>query len=190
MFELRTYYEDINNKISDFITWQDNTKGMKANLPRIQDSYKDLLFRYWYIRLNKVEEAIYRARDLAGQVTKTVRESLTNANLIIGCQGERLLDTKTLIEYWHNKSKEKEDSIKKLSKLNLEYHQQFLVKPYGQLLVLHSFVNTTEYMLPPLSDALLVGQMQIRPAHPPELKLMEAIYRLREQMGEQSTSHL
>jgi len=76
MFELRTYYEDINNKISDFIIWQDNTKGMKANLPRIQDSYKDLLFRYWYIRLTKVEEAIYKARDLAGQVTKTVRESL------------------------------------------------------------------------------------------------------------------
>lgn len=107
IFELRTYCEDINNKISDLITWQDNIDEIKANIPKIQESYKYLLFRDWNIRLKHYEEAIYRARYLAGQVTKIVRESLEDANIITECPEECLPDTQTLIEYWHNKSKEK-----------------------------------------------------------------------------------
>ena len=54
---------DINNKIFDFITWQDSLDGMKANHAKIQESYKHVLFRDLNIRLKQVEEAIYRAVD-------------------------------------------------------------------------------------------------------------------------------
>jgi len=106
MSKLRTYYEDINNKISNFITWKDTSNGIKDNLPKIQESYKDILFRDWDIRIKQAEEAIYRERDLTCQITKIARESITDANLITECLGEFLPDTQTLIEYWHNKSKE------------------------------------------------------------------------------------
>jgi len=35
IYELRTYYEDISNKISKFITWQDNIEGMNENILKI-----------------------------------------------------------------------------------------------------------------------------------------------------------
>lgn len=51
MSELRTYYEDINNNISNVIIWQDSSDGIKSKFPKMQESYKDLIFRDCDIRI-------------------------------------------------------------------------------------------------------------------------------------------
>lgn len=41
---LRVNFNDINDKISGFITWQDTLEGKAADLPIIEEFHKEILF--------------------------------------------------------------------------------------------------------------------------------------------------
>jgi hypothetical protein len=41
--DLRTFYEDIDEKISEYIDWQDSAQGRSSDLPRIEESQKDII---------------------------------------------------------------------------------------------------------------------------------------------------
>ena len=41
---LRQEIDDADDKISQFLSWQDTEQGRKANLPRIEEKHKEILF--------------------------------------------------------------------------------------------------------------------------------------------------
>ena len=49
----RLEFKDSNKKISGFLTWQDTDQGIAANLPKIQESHKEILFPEWETQLIK-----------------------------------------------------------------------------------------------------------------------------------------
>lgn len=73
------------------LAWQ--FKWNKRKSSKIQESYKDIPFRDLDIRIKQAEEEIYRERDVVGEITKTIRESLTYANIITKCPREWFPDT-------------------------------------------------------------------------------------------------
>lgn len=41
---IRLEYDQIHKNISDFITWQESEEGRKVDLPKLEESHKDILF--------------------------------------------------------------------------------------------------------------------------------------------------
>ena len=54
----RLEFEDADEKISGFLTWQDTDEGIVANLPKIQESHKEILFAEWETQLIKEEQSV------------------------------------------------------------------------------------------------------------------------------------
>ena len=52
---IMTYFDDVEEKISKFHTWQDSAKGRLANLPRIEESHKGIVFKEREVCLKQVE---------------------------------------------------------------------------------------------------------------------------------------
>ena len=44
---LRQEIDDADEKIYEFLSWQDTEQGRKANLPRIEEIHKEILFAEW-----------------------------------------------------------------------------------------------------------------------------------------------
>ena len=37
-------FNELNTKISDYIEWQDSEEGRKSDLPKIKETFKDIIF--------------------------------------------------------------------------------------------------------------------------------------------------
>lgn len=109
---------------------------------------------------------------------ESINNNLLQANLSSVCPKDTLLDVKFLTRTWQESSKNKAHGIKALSKIDLEFHWNFLVKPHSQWLVLRCLANTTSHLLPTLNNALFTSGMCIIPQHPPKLKWMTYICEL------------
>lgn len=94
--DLRVIFNDIDDKISGFITWQDTPEGRAIDLPRIEESHKEILFPDWDIHLKQTERAVSRATNVANNIIKTINDKLHNANLIQECPPGNLSDIKVL----------------------------------------------------------------------------------------------
>jgi len=57
-----TRLEFADDKLTKFLSWQSSEEGMAENLPKIQESHKEILFLEWQSQLIKVERATSRAR--------------------------------------------------------------------------------------------------------------------------------
>ena len=44
---LRQEIDDADENISEFLNWHDTEKGKEANLPRIEERHKEILFTEW-----------------------------------------------------------------------------------------------------------------------------------------------
>ena len=53
LVDIMTYFYDVEEKITKFLSWQDSTEGILANIPRIEESHKCIVFREWEVCLNK-----------------------------------------------------------------------------------------------------------------------------------------
>lgn len=49
--DLRITFNEIDENILGYITWQDTIDGRETYLPKIDESYKDILFTDWDIKL-------------------------------------------------------------------------------------------------------------------------------------------
>jgi len=43
----RLEFEDADDKVTNFLSWQSTTEGRAANLPKIQELHKKILFSEW-----------------------------------------------------------------------------------------------------------------------------------------------
>ena len=83
--DMRISFDDIDEKVSQFVTWQDSFDGRKANLPRIEDSKKEISFIEWDIRLKNAEREICRAKYIATNIVANLSQNLIVANIIDKC---------------------------------------------------------------------------------------------------------
>jgi len=50
-FDMRVIFNEIDENISGYITLQDTPEGRVEDLPKIEESHKDILFTNWDIQL-------------------------------------------------------------------------------------------------------------------------------------------
>lgn len=94
--DFRMFYEEIDEKISEYINWKDNAQGRSADLPRIEESHNDMISDDRDIITKYAEMAIIRARNLASKFIEYITYTLLQGNLIQGCPKGTLLDVKAL----------------------------------------------------------------------------------------------
>lgn len=92
----RLELEKENKKITNFLSWQNSEEGMAANLPKIQESHKEILFSKWESQLMKAERETSRARATMNGVIELVNSSLYMSNLISDCSLVKILKEKEL----------------------------------------------------------------------------------------------
>lgn len=80
--DLSTYYKEFKEKVSNFIDQQNSSEGRSSNLPKIEESHKDIVFQEWEIRIKHVEIAIYSFRDISNKIIESISDSLMQDNPI------------------------------------------------------------------------------------------------------------
>lgn len=71
-------------------------KGRKADLPKIEESHKDLLFAYWDTQLKQAKRATVTTASATNSIIEVVNENLHSANLVKECIPRALPDIKQL----------------------------------------------------------------------------------------------
>ena len=82
---LKVKFDDANEKISEFLSWQDSKQGRNANLPRVEERHREIWFSKWKKQLIKGERGTSRARTMVNNITQLVNDSLYATNLISDC---------------------------------------------------------------------------------------------------------
>lgn len=78
MLELEKADESLNK----FLSWQDSNEGKVSNLPKIQETHKEILFSKWESQLMKAERATSRCKSAINNLTELINNSLYLCNLI------------------------------------------------------------------------------------------------------------
>ena len=73
----------------------------------------------------------------------------------------------------------REEQLKKLKSLNLDTHWFYLVKPHSQQMKIKCLADTSDHMMPELSDVVYKGQLHARISHPLEIQTMLEICQLK-----------
>ena len=60
--DARTDFEQADETLTNFLEWQDTDEGQAANLPKILESHKEILFMEWQSQLMKAERAVSRCK--------------------------------------------------------------------------------------------------------------------------------
>ena len=68
--------------ITTYLDWQDSDVGKAANFPRIQETYKDILFTEWHTQVMKAERAASRCKLTASNMVDLINNTLYLANMI------------------------------------------------------------------------------------------------------------
>ena len=86
---------------------------------------------------------------------------------------------------WRQKAQEKVESVKRLTKLNWDSYQAYLVKPHSQCVTLKCIINSTEKMVPALADVAFAGQLKSEVGQTTLLKKMLNTCDFKEQIHKQ-----
>lgn len=129
-------FEEIDENISNLITWHDNSKGKIAKFPKIKESHKDILFTDWEIQIKRVEREVSSASETSNNMIETINYDLWYACFIKKCSPINLLEIEDLQISWHEILVAKEQRIRQLLHLNWEAYWSYLVKPLRQLMAL------------------------------------------------------
>jgi len=118
---MRLEYDEIHKNISDFITWKESEEGRKVDLPKLDESHKDILFTDWDSWLKQVERATtIAATATTNSIIEAINENIHGANLVTDIIPGFLPNVKQLEQQWRQAAKEKEEVIRQMSKLNWE----------------------------------------------------------------------
>lgn len=112
-------------------------------MPKIEETHKDILFTGWDAQIKQEKQVIVRAAGVAKSIINTVNHMLQTTNLMKEGNPKSLLDLNKLDKSWKEKVKNQREAITKLSKTDSEAYWKFLVKPYSQIMILNSSLNST-----------------------------------------------
>lgn len=80
--DTRLEFENADDKVYKFLSCQSPKEGMAANLPKIQESHKEILFSECESQLIKAERGTSTARATMNNVIELVNDSLYGTNSI------------------------------------------------------------------------------------------------------------
>ena len=165
--------------IAAFLDWQDTDQGQAANLPRILEAHKDILFTEWQSQLMKAEREISRCKSTSSNLVELVNNTLYLSNMISQCTPGKLTTMKTLEQSCYPDLEEKGRLIVGINSLTWDTYWFFLVKPHTQRAALKCLTDAIGYIIPDIQDAPYVAQLSSRLNRPPEVEPMLAISQLR-----------
>lgn len=80
------YFDEVNEKLTNFLSWQESAEGRKTNLPKIDKAQKLIIFQEWKIRMKHVEATVNEARYPSNSIIKYVNDNLLHSNLVSSYQ--------------------------------------------------------------------------------------------------------
>ena len=118
MVDLRSDYDLIDKRVTEYLSWQDTDEGKRAGAPRINENHKEMLFNKWDEQIRGAEQAAEGAATTASRLIDCVNENLHRANLIAETTPGYLPNAQQLEADWKQRAQEKAKVIQRLSKLN------------------------------------------------------------------------
>lgn len=162
--------------------------GRKANLSEIEETHKDILFIDWDTRIKQAALVVAREAGVSKNMIKAVNHTLFGTNLLKeGCLKE-IRDLGALHKSLQVKAEIQREEIAKLTKINWESYWKYVIKPHNQIMTLNCSLHLTQRMLPPLTNAIFVGQLRTHFGVPPQLKPMTNICDLKEKLADNTLS--
>ena len=165
--------------ITAYLDWQDYDKGKAANLPRILETFKDILFTEWHTQVMKAERAASRCKSTFSNLVDLVNNTLYLANMISQCTLGKMTTTNKLEQSCYPELEEKGRLIAKINSLKLEAYWLFLIKPHTQRAALKCLTDAIGCMFLDIQDATYAAQLSSRLNKPPKVEPMLAINQLR-----------
>lgn len=165
--------------LTNFIEWQDSDVGRAANLPRILESHKEILFTEWQSQLMKAERATSRCRTISGNLVELVNNTLYLSNIISQCTPGQLTTANILEHSCYPELEKSARLIAGINSMTWDAYWFFLIKPYNQRAVLKCLTDAVGYIIPNIQDATFAAQFSLRLNKPPEVEPMLAISQLR-----------
>lgn len=165
--------------ITAHLEWQDSNSGKTANLPRILEVHKDILFTEWHTQVLKAERVASRCRLTSSNLVDLVNNTLYLANMISQCTPGKITTTNALEQSCYPELEERGRLIAGINSLNMEAYWHFLVKPHTQRAALECLTDANECMIPDIQDATYATQLSSRLKKPPEIEPMLSINQLR-----------
>ena len=105
----RTELDQAEETIAAFLDWKDSDQGQAANLPRILETHKDILFTEWQSQLMREERAASRCKSTSINLVELVNNTLYLSNMISQCTPGQLTTTNTLEQSCYPDLEEKGD---------------------------------------------------------------------------------
>jgi len=107
-------------RLTNFLSWQDSKEGKAANLPRTQESHKEISFSEWESQLMKVERATSRCKITTNNLIELVNNNLHLSNLITDCSPRKLPKVKLLEQKWRQELMQRKKLIGGIQSLTWE----------------------------------------------------------------------
>lgn len=145
--EMKLEYDEILKNVFDFITWQNSEDERKADLPKLEESHKEILFTNWDSRLREAEKATTDAAAATNSVIENINENLHSANLVEESILGFLPNVIQLELQRRQAIEEKAGAIRQTTRLNWEAYWRHLVKPHSQWMTLQCLTTSTEKMV-------------------------------------------
>lgn len=165
--------------ITTYLDWQDSDVGKAANLPRIQETYKDILFTEWHTQVMKAEMAASRCKLTASNMVDLVNNTLYLANMISQCTPGSITTANMIEQSSYPDLEEKGRLIAGVNTLTSDAYWLFLIKPHTQRSILKCLTDALGRIIPNIQDATYAAQLSLRLNKPPEVEPMLAICQLR-----------
>ena len=118
VMELWLEYDSIFKKLSDFLNWKKSKEGKREDMPKIDESHKEILFAKWDSRLKEVEQAMEEAAIAVNNIIECINENLHKANFIVETTPGFLPNAQQLQTKWKQTTEEKAEVIKQVNRLN------------------------------------------------------------------------
>lgn len=130
--DARQNMEQADETLTNFLSWKQTNEGQVANMPKILESHKEILFLEWKSQLMKAERETSRCRSMTGNLIDLINDTLYLSKLISKCTPDKLPSAKALEQTCKHELEKKERLIVGIQSLTWDTFCFFLVEPYSQ----------------------------------------------------------
>lgn len=81
--DMRLEYDEIHKRISDFSTWKELEDGRKADLEKLEESHKDILFTDWDFWLKQAERETTIAVRTTNNIIEAINKIIHGTNMVM-----------------------------------------------------------------------------------------------------------
>ena len=96
LVDVRLKLEQVDERLTNFLSWQETKEGKATNIPQIMESHKEILFAECQSQLMKAERATSRCRLATNNLVELINDTLYLSNLILECSPGKLPSVKAL----------------------------------------------------------------------------------------------